>query len=662
MGRALGVAGLCAVVGAVGARAARAHNGETGAGSPGSVPSPLAPPFVPPTLGGGPTTPGTPGGGGGGRGGETTPSWERWWRANADAIVPPRGRRERVATKEEPGAPETLGPGRTLSSAIRPEILPTLLWAADPKQGFESRVVSACYLAIGKAASRPEDLRPLFEAARRRDAAEEEIEAALLGLGLLRRTVAGTGPGDTTLDLARTALLNALDDGKPMARARGLAALALGLLGDQPTNAPVPAPPEGSGVSRALWGKARESFAGDEIPPALLMGLSFQPPSTIPPDVLEGLKRIGTQGRLATTSYGPVARSHALLALARLDERGSFGVPMGILLGRKHGVVERRAAAVALGIAAPRLDDAQRREAISRLVDAAHASGTGPEFLPAALAAVSRLLAASLASGSDALLVESRDDPREPGRTRTREGDGPALLFEGLHAAVYGVKPQAILALATAANRREAALAFPRFREFRAKAIDALRKLADEREGTPENRGAYYVGLGLLEDVESLPTLADAAARSALDAPRACACEALGLLGRPTHPALAPLRAAIEEKGASAGLLERAARALGRLGDPQAAEVLSARLAEGGSDSKRTPIVLALGWTASPAAIAPLVRLVRDRSTSDALRAVACQSLGMLADLEPVPTLSRLAPGAAELPWTEALSVVYSLL
>ena len=646
-------AALCLAGGLASPRAARAHNGETPPGGGGSVPAPLAPPFVPPTLV--PPTippPTTPGGWvPGARTGESSPGWSRWWRANADGIVPPRGRRERVVTVPEtpaPGSPPALGAGRTLESVVRPEIVPTLLWAVDPKRACASRVVSAAYLALGKVASRAEDVRPLIDAARSRDAAEEEVEAALLGLGLLRRTDVPARLDATTLDVVRTVLLAALDDRKALPRARGLAAISLALLADQPTGAASPPPPEGAAVARALWATAREPFAGDEIPTAALIGLSFQPRDGVPAEAIEGVRRFATQGRLGKASYGSTARAHALLALARLEDGGAFGVQVGVLLGRNFGAAERRGAIVALGIAAAGMDAARRKETAARVLDTLRDAPSGVVLEPACLMALARILAADLLAGSDALL---------------EDGKVPAALLRGLATPHVEVQPHAMLALWGAALRPEPALQLPRFRDFRMKALEARGRVAREGEGTTENRGAYYVGLGLLEDAESLPLLRQALHRAGgLDPPRACACEAIGLLGRAVPGAVAPLREVLAERGSSADLLERAARALGRLGDPQAPALLLRQLEAGGSDSRLTPLVLALGWTAHVDAVAPLVRLVRDKQTSDPLRAVACHGLGMLGDPEDVPSLSRLAPGTAELSWTEALSIVFSLL
>jgi hypothetical protein len=49
------------------------------------------------------------------------------------------------------------------------------------------------------------------------------------------------------------------------------------------------------------------------------------------------------------------------------------------------------------------------------------------------------------------------------------------------------------------------------------------------------------------------------------------------------------------------------------------------------------------------------VRTARAKPTKDDLRARACEALGRLCDPEPVPSLVRLAEGAAEMPGHEGL-------
>jgi HEAT repeat protein len=223
-------------------------------------------------------------------------------------------------------------------------------------------------------------------------------------------------------------------------------------------------------------------------------------------------------------------------------------------------------------------------------------------------------------------------------------------------------RPHAILALSIAATRTEASIALPRFREFRRTVLETLREAVREGEGPPMGIGAYYVGLGLLEDVDSLPRLRDAVRHRAIEGPRVHACEAIGLIGRAVPTAIDPLREVLDEKGASAALLEAAAKALGRLGGVDGSAALHRQVESGGADHRISAAVLALGWTGRPEAVRTLVRMVRDPRTSDSVRAVACTALGMLADPGPLPAASVLAPGLADLPWTGGLAAAFATL
>src|SRR5262245_164896 len=128
-----------------------AHNGEAGGGGAPTVPPTLGPPAAGPQQPEQPMAP-TPHATTGGTG----DAWRRWWEAQADLLVPARPRVTTDAEGSRPVAPT--GVGRTFRDAAHAEVVPTLLWAADPKRDFSTAVVCACYRSIGRLARDASDV------------------------------------------------------------------------------------------------------------------------------------------------------------------------------------------------------------------------------------------------------------------------------------------------------------------------------------------------------------------------------------------------------------------------------------------------------------------------------------------------------------------------
>jgi len=105
-----------------------------------------------------------------------------------------------------------------------------------------------------------------------------------------------------------------------------------------------------------------------------------------------------------------------------------------------------------------------------------------------------------------------------------------------------------------------------------------------------------------------------------------------------------------------------ASRALGLLGDVTAVPLLLRAITSGASDHLLARAALALGDIRCPSAIPPVVVLAKVPATSDPARAVLLATLGLLGDLETVPSLRRLGVDSNYLARTDALHEALSLL
>jgi HEAT repeat protein len=530
--------------------------------------------------------------------------------------------------------------------AVETEILPALRWALEPANRLDEDTLAAAHLAIGKCARSEEDVRRLLDTCRRRTAPAMVHECAALSLGLLRRTWPDARFDARLLDQVRGALFTLVDDDALPTRTRCFAALGVGLLGDQGASGSDAMSRSGAEVVRALWRRLEEKHAGEELPVALLVALSLQPPEAVPSGVLEGLKGLATIGQASGRRFGPLARAQAVVALARLSDSTGAGAVLALLRGRGGDGAVRRAAIVSLGISARRLEPSARREAAFALCEA-YGRGGDPDTLGVTLVSLGRLLDADERDACTALIDGTPADE---------------VLVRAATAGRAEVRPFAAVALGIAGRGFDRGAGLASAAAFRDRAIAALRESASDERTDPEARGAYCVALGLLEDEGAVGALRTIASRRDLpDGLRGFACLALGLVGRATPEVVATLRSALRERNAN-DLRRQAAAGLGHLGDASVVPVLLEDLASGGSDHVLARLVFALGQISDARAVPGLVRILKDPTATDLVRAIACAGLGLLGDLEPYASLSRIGADANYLSPTNALHEALSLL
>jgi hypothetical protein len=529
--------------------------------------------------------------------------------------------------------------------AVESMVLPTLRWALEESGTRDADVISSSLLALGKTAKEPADAARVLAALSKKDAPAMVREASAIATGLLRRSGAEDAFDGKALDAARTKLFEVLDDKAAPLRVRCFAALGLGLLGDQPTDPADAFARDGKLVVRGLWQRIEESHANDDLCVSLLVALSLQPREGVPGAVLEGLRAACLKGTIARHPAGRLSRAHAALALARLGDGASTGLMLGLARARSNDAALRRSAIAALAVMAPRLDPSLRALAAAGLADAAKSGD--PDTAGLALASVGRLLRADLADGS-AAVIERTDVVHA--LLQTSRGGTPVT------------RPFAALALALAAHPEGRALEVPAFLDLREKALTALRATAADDSEDPEVRGAFCVALGLLEDERAVATLVRTASpRGETASLRADACAGLGMLGVASPEVLDVLRRGVEDES-NLALRREATRALGCLGDSSVIPVLLRELASATSDYVLARAAVALGAIRNPAAVGPVVAMAKGRSTRDLARAVAIATLGILGDLEPYPSLSRLGVDSNYLARTDALHEALSLL
>jgi len=566
--------------------------------------------------------------------------WRDWWDTNADALR--RAVRSSVTTE---------GDGQTNADELlsrhlrREQIVPLLRRVADRELGNDHDLVASAFLALARTTADEEDVNRLLQALGTDATPPLERESAALALGYLRRTTKSEGLPGRLLDHVRAGLFDAIDDDGVHVRCRCFAALALGLLGDQPGADDDAFARDGRLVVRGLWSRLLEDRAGQETTVALLVALSLQPPAGVPGAVRDGLRALATTGRLGNRPRGPLAEAHAALALARLSGGESAGVFLGLLKSGARNPQSRRAAILALGLCATTADAAQRATAETELM--LQGKRGDPQTAGLAILTAARLLAVDLTEPHATL-------PCDPAAT------AEALLDAAEHGGA-GVRPFAALGLGLAC-RPVMGDAPATLEQLRGRALPLLRRVLAGDALEADARGAYAVGLGLARDDASLPLLGRLVSEGSVeDDLRAASCAGLGLLGRATPEVLAVLRRALAPTSDDE-IRREAARALGSLGDRKASGSLLRELEADGPDHVRARAAVALGVLRDPGSVPALAELVRDPKRSDATRALAVAALGLVGDPERVPSSARLAVDANFLVRTDALEEALSIL
>ncbi len=585
----------------------------------------------------------------GARRGVDSSDWRDWWNANAGALRAARPTKVRVTTEsalagiggDGPAGPSVETPSARSIATLLVPTLRIVLATASPKH---ADTIAASTIALAKATDDPADALRITAALDDAHLADMDHEAAALALGCLRRTKPPAAFDGRFYDKLRATLFETIDDRRQARRTRCFAALALGLLGDQATDPGDVFAKDGRLVIRGLWLRLERPDTDDDMAVSMLVGLSLQNPRGVPSAVRDGLRRLAQSGDAGRRRRGSLPRAHALLALARLYDGHGVGLACAIVKSTNEDAHVRRSALLALGLLAPRMEGPDRESLAKTLLS--HAKSGEPNTSGLALVSAARLLSAEFTEGRVSLqalqLVGSLVDIADHGAA--------------------DVRPFAALAVGLVSRPIGRSVDDLGFVETRSKSLDRLRRIYADDGQDPILRGAFAVALGIAADTGARVLLeATVSSRRGSADVAAYACAGLGLLGEVPASTLGALRRALVDR--SSEVLQReAARALGLLGDVRAVPMLVAEVERGGSDHLLARAILALGAIRDISSVGPLCALARRTQSNDLTRALACAGLGLLADLERIPSLSLLGVDSNYMARTEALHEALSLL
>ncbi len=612
--------------------------------TPGATPPAAPPPITPPTTQPPPQTGDLPTGTGGGKKSQLSfESWIFWYENNKEDLENLKHAIYSTTTSDNPlsvlsggrDGGQTGGATQGTASLVPTKIIPALMWALDRENAAHQDVHSAAFIGMGKVARLPEQIELILKGLDPTDKKLDQItiESAALACGLLRRQDPANQFSQTELDKVRTRLFEVIENDKDFATGtRAFAAMALGLLGDQPCGSGTYANDTDAArtaVTSRLWELINQPHKDDNIPVSLLIALGLQSKKSLNPElkIEEALAEATFKGKLGKVDCSNEVRAYTALALGRIGGPAAVKPLQAAMGARTVNAQIQRSCAIALGLLG-RLVPAEVRVEIAKILKEAVDKNSDNSVQNFALISLAYLV--------------NRDI--EEGRTDVLEG---AKVGEFLLAQVKEGKPiqKPFGALSVGLVARTLNVGENRikaYEDFKQAALVAVREGLQSQKLDKRSRAGFGVALGIARDTYARKTLEALVADTKEDRElRGYSAIALGLIGEGSDSIKKTLRAALSER--SEEMRQQVATALGLLKDASAVDTLLKMLSEAESQNLKGQIVLALAKIGDARSVEPLIERLKDKKEGDLTRALACAGLGVVSDLEWIPSLSRIS-------------------
>ena len=503
-------------------------------------------------------------------------------------------------------------------------LIPAMKWARDPANARHNDVESASYIGLAKMTRDPTDVDLLKEGlATSMDKIMQE--SAALSLGLLRRERSEDQFSGSDLDRVRETLFGVLESGDYDARGRCFAAFAIGLLGDQPSGS-------GSNDRSAehtahLFDLLERDYPNPEIQVAILTAIGLQSPASVTDAQREYLGDIVLKGKMGKQDAKGLVPSEAAATLGRIGKDSDVGVLRRALTSRRTDAWTEGSVAIALGKLAALIDGDQRTELAKGLIGSLkkikNQAAINFSLISLAYIAVEDVKAgrtdvlASAKVGEYLLKIATDGRPLE--------------------------KPYGALALALIAREIGSSPTVEVYGDFRHNAIQVLRDGVSSGKMTARDQAAFVIGLGIARDEESVKLLMGVLQdRKENWEKQGYAAVAIGLASPGRNMDAATLIKETLTNTNEEELKIRCATALGLLRDRTALELLLAELKKADTQSLKGQIALAIAKIGDGRAIEPMIAIMKDSKEKDLTRAIVTAALGVIGDMELIPSLNRI--------------------
>ena len=533
---------------------------------------------------------------------------------------------------------------------VQTVILPALLRAIGaPKLHQDTR--SAAYIALAKMATDPEHVELLksgLDLSRKPDIIVQE--SAAIALGLLRREHKADRFLAAELDRVRAFLFGVFQNEDYQPRTRSFAALAIGLLGDQPAGGRSTGAGQGPvQVTSQLFDLLGQhaSFKHPDLVLSLLLAIGLQPGTSLLPEQKAQLRSCLTRGNLHGSSVTSLTRSYVALTLGRVGDGTDVAVLQRALTNRRNKDRNiQRSCLIALGQLGRHVQGDDRVQVANCLLRSARKlkDASARNF--------------AIISLSDLMIADIQADRTDViGNTDVEE-----YLLKTADSGRPLQRPFAALALGLIGKAIGEQVSINVYGEFRGQAISVLRSGLGAKKIDKRARGAFATSLGIVQDRGSIKALVALVKEQKEDPElRGYAALGLGLIGVATSNVLDPIRSALAERR-SEELRQQLATALGLLEDREAIPLLLRELRLARSQAVKGQVVLALARIGDARAVGPLVDLLENEREQSLTRALACAGLGVVGDLQWLPSLSRLSMDVNYRASTDLLNEVLSLI
>ncbi len=518
----------------------------------------------------------------------------------------------------------------------------TLRLMSDAKAAGHQDTQSAAFLAFARMPRRDaSDIELLKEGLEKRAKHKMYdvivLEAAALSLGLLRRDDPAHQLDAATLDGVRQFLFGIFDDGDFQGRARAFAAIAIGMLGDQPTG-------DAAKTTARLFDRLdRDGYPYPDLYIGLLLALRSQPRSSITEPQREQLRAWMREHRRRSTpsTFTSVSASYIALALGSLGTEDDITPLLRRIGSRRGDRTIRRSAAVALGTLSRHVSAKGRSRIAKGLID-------------------SHLKTRDLTTNNFALMSLGVLSAHAA-RTKAATFDAEAVdhLVEIARNGHYLNRPHAALALSL--FLREAGNQ-ARFAQRHKASIATLRMGLTTKKLDPRRQNAFAVALGIADDEASLPALAailrDPKREHSL---RGYAALALSYASKPPADIGSALEATVKERR-NEWLRVLAASALSSFPSATSRALLLKELEEARSHVVKGEAGRALARMRDDQAVSQLIELAVDDGQQDLTRAVAISALGLACAREEPSPYAIVTAGGNYRASTDVVNELFSLL
>lgn len=511
---------------------------------------------------------------------------------------------------------------------VESDIIPALLWAMDPKNAGHQDTESAAFIGLAKIAKDPVHIQAI---AKGLDKSRNKlvVESSALALGLLRRESSGQQFSAVELDKVRALLFDTFEDEKHDTRTRGFAALAIGLLGDQPTGSGgTDSSAAAAGTTARLFSLLEKGYSAQDLPVSLLMAIGLQPTTSFSPDQRDILRECVNKERIGKQDVQGVVVAYAAQALGRIGDSQDIRILSNAMTStRIKDKNVGRSAAIGLGL-------------LGRLVSGADRIQVAKDLL----AAIEKTKDASTANFGVISLAHLLAEDVKAGKTDVLSGSKAGdYLLNLAEDGKYMTRPFGALALALVGREIGDETTVVAYGDYRSKALGILRGGLEGKKLDARGRAAFATSLGIIRDQQSVKSLVSIVASDKEDEElRGYSALALGLIGTASRDVLTAIRGALKERR-SEELRQQTATALGLLKDKEAVPLLLEELKAASSLNAKGQVVLALAKIGDARAVDPLIALLKDSKEQEYTRALACAGLGVIGDLEWIPSLSRIS-------------------